>query len=1060
MQTSSTTGIHIMDSRTKPAAAMVVGGGIGGMRAALDLADAGLKVYLIEQTPCLGGRVAQLGYMFPQHDCVLCRGTPDHGYGCTRPSISPAYIQQNQHPNIEILTNTRVVDVEGQAGDFTVSLRQEPRYIDDVRCISCGYCEQVCPVELPDTYQCGMTTRKAAYKVAARAAPDAYVIDRGPYCNDCGKCVEICPTNCIDLNEQPRLLSAEVGAIILALGFQIFDPSGLEELGYGRYPNVVAAMQYERLASRSGPTEGIVVRPSDHQRPSSIAWLQCIGSRDQDNSYCSSICCMYATKEAMLAKQRLGDDVSCQVFIMDERAFNKEYSTYFAKAREKHNIQYTNCRVSSIREEPGTSDLILTYADADGTQHEERFEMVILATGMQPPDTAKHIADVLNIDLNEHGFCMTDKFQPLQTSTPGVFVCGAFSSPKEIAETIIDASGSAAEVMRLLNDRLNTYPFSRKWPFLSTNDMPPERDVTGELPRVGIFTCTCGETMAEHLDFAQIVKQASGWESVVSVQVIDTACFPETVAQIKDQIIDLDLNRVVIAACSNRTHESLFQRAMRSAGLNPYLLELVNLREQCSLVHRWQGNLINHKAMEMLRVAVGRVIAAEPVHKKKHRFRPNALVIGGGVAGMTAALAIADSGYGVHLVERSEMLGGNLLKIHYVAEGYNPQRLLRDIINRVRSHQRISTYTRTEVLKHEGHVGYFQTDLITRWPDGRKENNHIEHGVTIVATGGRESHDHPWLEFPQVITQQKLEELIVHNPEEIAQLKNVVMIQCVVPEGSPDYCSRVCCTNTMKNAIRLKLFNPNCSVTVLYKNIVTYGFREEYYTDARRHGVVFIRYTDQDPPQLVFDEDYDQLMVKVRDLSLNRELRLPADVVPLSMSILPSSGTREMAEIIRTPLSSEGFYEEAQIKLRPMDFMREGIFLAGMAHYPKFIEESISHALAAAARALTLLANDELYLGGVVAVVDPDKCVGCLTCTRVCPFNIPQVIEELSRSGVGDLGGAAYIDSAQCQGCGTCTGECPANAIQLLNYTDKQIMLSSINGLGCWQTVPTEEVVQ
>jgi len=1047
------------EARSNPAAALVVGGGIGGMRAALDLADAGLRVYLIEQTPCLGGRVAQLGYMFPQHDCVLCRGTPDHGYGCTRPSISPAYIQQNQHPNIEILTNTHIVDVAGQAGDFSVSLRQEPRFIDELRCISCGYCEQVCPVELPDDYQVGMTTRKAAYKVAARAAPDAYVIDRGPYCDECGKCVEVCPTNCIDLNEQPHLLSVEVGAIILALGFQVYDPTGLEELGYGRYPNVIPAMQYERLASRSGPTEGVVVRPSDQQRPSSIAWLQCIGSRDQEHTYCSSICCMYATKEAMLAKQRLGEDISCRIFIMDERAFNKEYSTYFEKARKKHGIQYTNCRVSKVREDPHTNNLILDYADEDGTQHEERFEMVVLATGLQPPDTARHISEVLDIDLNEYGFCMTDKFQPLQTTRPGVFVCGAFSSPKEIAETIIDASGSAAEVMRLLNDRLNTYTFTREWPFLSTNDMPPERNVSGEPPRVGVFACTCGDTISETIDFPQVIRQASQLEGVVSAQIVATACFPETVAFIQEQIQELDLNRVVVAACSNRTHESLFQRALRQVGLNPYLLELVNLREQCSRVHRWQGDLVNRNAVEMVRVAVGRVVEAKAVHKQKHRFRPVALVIGGGVSGMTAALAIADSGYNVHLVERSEMLGGNLLHIHYVAEGYNPQRLLRDLVNRIRSHQRIVIHTRTEVLQHSGHIGFFQTELGTSRPDGSSEQIEIEHGVTIVATGGREARQHAWLQYPQVITQRELEEKIVHHPEEIAALKDVVMIQCVTPEGSTYYCSRVCCTNTMKNAIRLKLFNPGCNVTVLYKNIVTYGFREEYYTEARRHGVVFVRYTDEDPPRIIFDEDYDELVVKVHDLSLNRTLMLPADMIPLSMSILPSEGTAELAEMLRTPLSTEGFFEEAQMKLRPMDFMREGIFLAGMAHYPKFIEESISHALAAAARALTLLANEELHLGGVVAQVDTDKCVGCLTCTRVCPFSIPQVIVDEGLSGVGGLGGAAYIDPALCQGCGTCTGECPANAIQLVNYTDEQIMLRSIGGLGAWQpSIPTEVV--
>jgi heterodisulfide reductase subunit A len=1033
----------------KPAAAMVVGGGIGGMRAALDLADAGLKVYLVEQTPCLGGRVAQLGYMFPQHDCVLCRGTSDHGYGCTRPSISPAYIAQNQHPNISILTQTHVTDIAGQAGDFTVSLRQEPTYIDAARCINCGYCSEACPVELPDQYQQGMTVHKAAYKVAARAAPDTYIIEKGPYCEGCGKCAQVCPSQAVHLDEPPRLLTVEVGAIILALGFRIFNSAEMGELGYGRYPDVLHAMEYERLASRSGPTEGAVLRPSNQRPPKSIAWLQCIGSRDQNNAYCSSICCMYATKEAMLAKQRLGQGVKCSVFIMDERAFNKEYSSYFARARQDYGIQYQRCRVSAISEDPLTHELILHYADANGALRQERFEMVILATGLQPPESAPQFTTMLDLELNEYGFCNTEKFTPLQTSHSGVFVCGAFSSPKEISETVLDASGAAAEVMRLLNERLNTYPHSHEWPFHTAQDLPPERDISADPPRLGVFVCSCGGTIGEVLNIPNLVKGSAHIPGVVWSEELDFACFSENIEHIKNRIREKGLNRLVVAACSNRTHESLFQRTACQTGLNPYLVEVVNLQAQCSRPHRWQPELANRKAQEMIRIAAGRAQVTQPVHRTRHRCRPSALILGGGLSGMTSALAIADSGYGVHLIERSEMLGGNLQTMYYVAEGYNPRRLGRDLINRVRAHPRIQTYLRTELVHFQGHVGFFESDLRTTRSDGSSDTFRIEHGVTIVATGGRETHEHHWLNLPGVITQRELEEKIIHNPEEIAALRNVVMIQCIHAEGEQEYCSRVCCTNTMKNAIRLKLFNPHCQVSVLYKNIVTYGFREEYYTEARRLGVVFIRYTAENPPQIRAEGG--KLKVGVWDLSLDRWLDLPADLVPLSMSIAPAEGTERLARLLRVPLSSEGFFEEAQLKLRPMDFMREGIFLAGMAHYPKFIEESISHALAASARALTLLSQgDSLYSGGIVAVVDPEKCVGCLTCTRTCPFGIPQVIEQQGRSGVGGLGGAAFIDTAQCQGCGTCTGECPANAIQLVNYTDDQVMLRHIGGLGSW----------
>jgi heterodisulfide reductase subunit A len=445
---------------------MVVGGGVGGMRAAIDLAEAGLQVILVETTPALGGRVAQLGFMFPTHDCVLCRGTSDHGYGCTRPAISPAFLDHNLHPNIEVLTNTQIVAAEGQAGDFTIHLRQYPRYVKADRCLNCGLCAVACPVELPSGFQMGLAQRKAIYKSAPRAIPDAYVIDKGPYCEDCGLCVDVCPTQAIDLDEEPSDKTIRVGAIILAIGYSLTELGQYEEYGWGRYPNVVHSMQYERLASRSGPTEGVVIRPSDAQMPQRIAWLQCVGSRDQRYPYCSSICCMYATKEAMLAKQRL-PDVECRIFMMDERAFNKEFNAYYEQSKKTFGVEYVRCRVSSIKEDPETNDLILRYIQPDGQTVDERFNMVVLSVGTQPPAQAKTLAEALSIELNPYGFCQTDKFTPLQTSQPGVYVCGAFQSPKEIAETIIDAAGAAGDVMRLMRANLGKGESSREYPFIS-----------------------------------------------------------------------------------------------------------------------------------------------------------------------------------------------------------------------------------------------------------------------------------------------------------------------------------------------------------------------------------------------------------------------------------------------------------------------------------------------------------------------------------------------------------------------------------------------------------------
>ena len=1044
--------MNTLDENTEKTvgAVMVVGGGVGGMRAAVDLAEAGLKVYLVEATPGLGGIVAQLGFMFPTHDCVLCRGTSDHGYGCTRPAISPAFMDHNLHPNIEVLTNTEVIAARGEAGDFTAYLVHKPRYVDVTRCTSCGHCAQVCPVVLPSRFQMGLATRKAIYKSAPRAIPNAYIVDKGDYCTGCRRCVEVCPTQAINLDEAEWYEEVQVGAIILSVGYRLYNPRESEEYGYGRYPNVVTSMQYERLASRSGPTEGIPIRPSDGKLPRKIAWLQCIGSRDQKHPYCSSICCMYATKEALLAKQRV-PDVQCQIFMMDERAFNKEYNAYYEQARDLFDVKYTRCRISSLREDPKTNDLLIHYLTGKGELQEERFDLVVLSVGAEPPPKAMGLAQELDIDLNEYGFCNTSKFAPLETSRLGIYVCGAFSSPKEIAETIIDASGAAGEAVRLLADRAGRLQASREYPFISREELPPERDVGAEPPRIGVFICRCGTSIANIVDVARVCQHARQLPGVVLAEEVAHACLPEGQERLKEAIEEAGLNRVVIAACSHRTHESFFQRLIREAGLNPYLLEMANIREHCAWVHADWPQSATRKAEELVRMAVARAHHLAPVHKTPLPPSRRALVLGGGVAGMTAAMAIADSGFEVCLVEKGEELGGNLRHIYYTAEGDDPSLFTRSLISWVENHPRITVLKETELVQHEGHVGEFRSILVTRQDGSRQPvQSVVEHGVTIVATGGKGYRGTEYLlgQDPRVMTQMEMEKWIATHPEEVARLKSAVMIQCVRPVGmEADYCSRTCCTNTMKNAIKIKGLNPDCRVTILYKDIITYGFRERFYTEARRRGVIFVRYTEETKP--LVEAVNGRLRVTVHEPILRQDLVLEPDVVALSMAILPGEDNRELAELLKVPLSREGFFLEAHLKMRPMDFVEEGIFLCGMAHYPKFIEECITQGLASASRAITILSKEPLYVGGVVAVVDQSKCVGCLTCTRVCPFHIPVMEPEALSSG--GIRGAATIDPAKCQGCGTCTGECPAKAIQLVSYADEQVMVREAGLLGRWR---------
>jgi heterodisulfide reductase subunit A len=1019
---------------------MVVGAGVGGMRAAVDLADSGYKVYLLDSAPSIGGIVAQLGFMFPTHDCVLCRGTSDHGYGCSRPSISPFLLDHSQHPNIEIMTNSTVVGAQGLPGDFTVKVHRHPRYVDTSLCINCDECARICPVELPSGYQAGLVLRKAAYKSSVRAVPNAYVIEKGPYCEPCRKCEQICPTKAINLDEEEQFEEIQVGAIILAVGYRLYDPTPAEELGYGRYPNVVTGLQYERLSSRSGPTEGIVERPSDGKIPKRIAWLQCIGSRDQEHPYCSSICCMYATKEAVLAKERL-PGVECEIFIMDERAFSKEYTAYFDQSKDLWGVQYSRCRISEIKEDPNTHDLILHYQDEKGTLRQKKFDLVVLSVGSEPPPKAVALAEDMQIELNEYGFCKFDKFEPLDTSRPGVFVAGAFATPKEIAETVIDASGAAARCMALLSGKSGTE--------VSKPHYPPEQDVTGQEPRIGVFACYCHPTIDQVVDVNDVLASSGKLPGVVYTQALEYGCLPGGPEAIRKAIREQNLNRVVIGACTPRTHLALFHNIIRQEGLNAQLLEFVSLRDNCAWVHSDDPVGATRKAKEEMRVGVARARHLQPYSKEQRTFNRSALVIGGGLAGMTAALSIADEGHDVFLVEKTDQLGGNLRNLYSSVEGPNPQRLLRTLVKRVHSHERIALYYNTEVIGFEGHVGEFRTRLSS---GGNGEPPHcweIEHGVTVVATGGYEYRGNVFLygQDPRVVTQLELEKWLTADVDAARQLRQVVMIQCVSPpEQKIHYCSRTCCTNTMKNAIHIKQLNPDCQVYVLYKDLITYGFREEYYTEARERGVLFLRYEEDDPPQV--QVQYGQLQVRVRDVILNQQLTFTPDLLALSMSTMPAETNATLASLLNVPLSSEGFFMEAHLKLRPMDFYREGVFLAGLAHYPKFIEETIAQALATAGRAMTLLSKEQLEVGGTIAIVDQAKCVGCLTCVRVCPFHIPQINPQAL--GVGSIVGAAYIEPSLCTGCGTCTSECPANAIQLRHYRDDQLMLAEEPILGQW----------
>ena len=887
-------------------------------------------------------------------------------------------------------------------------------------------------------------------------------------CAECLACVYACGVDAIDHNMVEREEQIQVGAILLAPGYQAYNASLSQEFGFGRYPNVVTAMQFERLLSASGPTMGHVARPSDGKTPQRIAFLQCIGSRDQSHDYCSSVCCMYATKEAIIAKEH-HPELDIQIFMMDMRAFSKGYWSYYIRARDQYGVQYTRCRVSSLYEDHESNDLILDYVDEDGKGQTARFDMVVLSTGMEISKPVRDLSQRLEVDLDAYGFCQTAQFNPLETSRRGIYAVGPFHEPKDIPESVVEASAAAASASSIMA--------ASRFTLTTSVEFPPERDVTNEEARTGVFVCHCGSNIAGFLDVSAVSEHARGLPHVVHAETNLYSCSQDSIRHISEVIVEQGLNRVVVASCSPLTHQPLFQDSLRAAGLNPYLFKMANIRNQCSWVHSHDNEAATKKAKELVQMAVARAALLSPQKTVEVPVQQTALVVGGGAAGMTAALTLAGAGFPVHLVEKQAELGGNLRHMFTPAIGRDPQQILNRLVDEVQAEKNITLHMQSEIAATKGFKGNFATLIASR--DGERQE--LSHGATILATGAQEYRgpEYGYGGDARIITQHEFEKLLAGNqvikgqdisnqetsnratreqhPDHlIDQLPDsIVMIQCIGP--AERFCSRICCTVALKNALAYKDLNPEAEIVILYKDIRTYGFKERSYTEARRRGVIFVRYDDDQRPQ-VNTEDDGTLIVQVWDPILNTQLLLNPGLLVLSMPVVANPDVKSLSTLFKVPVDENGFFMEAHIKLRPVDFTTEGVFMAGMAHYPKLLDETMIQAQAAASRAARVLSQKNLTAGGRVAVVDETLCTGCLTCVRICPFHVPLIKPNLT--GVGEILGAAYIEPATCQGCGSCAAECPARAIQLVYYTDAQ-MDAEVDALA--QTgigfVPIEEVL-
>jgi len=842
----------------------------------------------------------------------------------------------------------------------------------------------------------------------------------------CDICRGVCQADAIDFRQTPTKTEINVGAVILSSGITPFDPSAREEYGYSKYDNVVTSMDYERLLSSTGPYEGKVLRATDKKHPMKVAWIQCVGSRrvtEGDNSYCSGVCCTYTQKQVILTKDHEPES-ECTVFHNDIRSFGKDFERYFQRAEALPGTRFIRSYAAISKEDPETGNVFVRYATADDGVKEEEFDMVVLSVGLNPPKAYKEISEKFGIDLNSHGFCKIESSNPVQTNRPGVFVSGAFQGPTDIPEAVFTASGAGSQTGELLNYRRGKLARERIY--------PEEIDVSEQEPRIGVFVCHCGANISSVVNVPSTVEYALTLPNVVYAKEQIFSCATNSAREITDLAKEKGLNRVVIAACSPRTLEPLFRDTLREAGLNQYYLDMANIREHCSWVHAKEKDAATKKAQDIMRMSVARAAYLEPLKEFDLPVNKTALVVGGGIAGMTCALSIARQGHEVQLIEKNKDLGGMARRIFSTLEGLDVQTYLDDLISKVYKNPNIHVSHEADIQNVAGYLGNFETTVKT---EGRIKK--IKHGASVLAIGADVYQPTEYLygQNENVFTHIDLGGEIARGNETVLNAESLVMIQCVGCRNEDrNYCSRVCCGDAVKTSLKLKKHNPDMRIYVLFRDMRTYGFREDAYREASELGVQFIRYTPEDPPQVEEAKEggKDVIRVTVPDLILGQKLELDADVLSLAAAVIPAESTKKIAGLFKVTLSPDDFFKEAHVKLKPVEFATDGVFLCGTAHYPKHIPETINQAYGAAGRVITLLSKDTVVASGSVAKVNEYECVSCGACITACTYDAIQFHDT-------PKGKKAIVNPILCKGDGLCNAKCPTNAIVLKHFTNEEL---------------------
>jgi heterodisulfide reductase subunit A len=979
---------------------LVIGGGIAGIQAALDLADAGARVLLVEREPTIGGIMAVLDKNFPTLDCSIC-------------IEAPKMSEVDLHPNIEVLSMAEVDSVSGGPGAFDVRLRLRSRFVTD-ECTRCGDCVQACPVPLPNEYDSGMATRKAIYTPIPQAVPGAYVIDLDTCLNDppnylpCNHCSDVCPPKAIDfLMPKETFLTREVGSIIVAVGYDSFDPRLMDEYGYGKHPDILTALEFERLINSAGPTGGEIIKPSNGEHPQNILFVLCVGSRDQRHfRYCSRFCCMYSIKHAYQAVDHKIPEVA--VMYMDVRAYGKGFDGFWMRTQEA-GASFIRGRPSRICPN-GNGAIRVDYEDAlEMRRRAVDYDMVVLATAVTPPEGLVDLSNRLGIELDADGFIRSMEAESglIATTRPGIYAAGCVSGPKDIPDSVAEGSGAASLALGHLT--------TKYWP--EPPVIEPIEDI--EHPKVGVFVCHCGNNIAGVIDVEEVVKRTRSLPDVVHVSSQMFSCAGNTQAEIEEAIKSEGINRVVIAACSPKTHESIFRGVMLRSGLNPFLLEMSNIRNMDSWVHKNEKEAATTKAVDMVSMAVEKARRLEPLEISELPLTQSALVIGGGIAGVTAALALDDQGFETHLVEQNDRLGGLLTELDEIS----PAGLSADELIKVKVRELKKSGVHLHLGNRVDTIGGFVGNFHAKLTDGKD----LDIGAIVVATGaGAHQPAHfGWGSDPSVITNLELEHLLKDGKIEA---ERVTFVACVGSRQGDVGCSRYCCTSMIAQAHRLRKMGKK--VRVLYKDVRTYSRQaEELYETAMRDGVQFFRFDMDSPPQEAIS--YRDGTVSLYDHLLGAEVDIPTDLLVLVVGMEPRQD--DLADQLKLARSEDGFYMELHPKLGPAETASQGIYLAGTAQSAKDVRESMAQALAASGKVGALLSRGIIEKEPLTAQLHSELCNGCMRCVKVCPYS---AIEQIGKPGEGTI----RILDAVCMGCGNCAAECNFNAIEMPYFTTDQIL--------------------